>query len=154
MLRPAPVTFSGFCDIEPVPKERPRFNSYTKTAYTPTNTKRYEELVRKFLEREYPQNTFPMSGAIIAQLIFVLPKPKSVSKKTINVAVKPDIDNLVKSFLDACDFNKKILSNNNKYIQAGVFENDSRISELHAKKIYVSDKFPTSGTFFKFAIIK
>lgn len=133
-LDPAPTIFEGFCPIEPVPKGRPRFNSRTRTTYTPPQTAKYEKAVRKFLEHEYGKRE-PMDGALLARYEFVVPRPTSAPKKKIYDDRKPDIDNLVKAFQDAMDFNHK----SPEGTALGVIANDSRIAIVQSVKRYAED---------------
>lgn len=130
-LQPAPDEFSGFCPIEPVPKGRPRFTK-SGHAYTPKETRDYESAVRSWLRRAYGHPRMPMGGAIRAEYEFVLPRPKSARKRDRLSFKKPDVDNLVKAFQDACEFGSKSADG----IALGVVENDSRVSCVSAKKRY------------------
>lgn len=63
-------------------------------------------------------------GGITVNLLFNLPRPKSLKKSVINHVKKPDIDNLVKSVLDAA--------------KGIVWRDDSQIVILHAMKRYTA----------------
>ena len=143
-LKEAPECFYGFCHVPPVPKQRPRFSTTTRRAYTDSKTRKYLGELGSYFFKEYGDNTAPMSGAIEAVLIFYVEKPKSKSNKVLYPEWKPDVDNLVKSFLDGTDFSKL-----SKRKTAGVLENDSRIVRLLCEKRYASDKRPV-GTAFLF----
>ena len=134
-LRIAPYSVAGFCPVSPVPKGRPRFNSKTHITYTPKETLEYEDAVRRHFISKYGLNSAPMDGAILAVYEFILPRPKSVSKKTLHSSTKPDVDNFIKSFQDALDFKAKSLGG----VALGVIANDSRISVLAATKRYARD---------------
>lgn len=134
-LKPAPASFEGFCPIEPVPKGRPRFNSRSGTAYTPAKTRKYESAVRSWAMSEYGDDVAPMDGPLSVRYEFLLPKPKSVTRKTWYSHRKPDIDNLVKSFQDALDFESKWYDGT----IMGVMANDSRFSVMSATKRYARD---------------
>jgi crossover junction endodeoxyribonuclease RusA len=60
-------------------------------------------------------------GPLKIQLLFELPKGKSVSR--FSPSVKPDVDKLCRSIFDALE-------------AAGCYANDSQIVELHATKTY------------------
>jgi Holliday junction resolvase RusA-like endonuclease len=67
----------------------------------------------------------PMTGAVMLTLQIVLPRPKSITRKTrpnprLRHAKKPDVDNLVKSIKDA--------------LTGLVWVDDSQVAELHASK--------------------
>lgn len=143
-LKEAPECFYGFCRVPPIPKQRPRFSMATRRAYTDSKTRKYLGELGSYFFKEYGDNTAPMGGAIEAVLIFYVEKPKSKSNKVLYPEWKPDVDNLVKSFLDGTDFSKL-----SKRKTAGVLENDSRIVRLLCEKRYASDERPV-GTAFLF----
>lgn len=134
-LRTAPYSVAGFCPVPPVPKGRPRFNSKTQTTYTPKETLEYEEAVRAHFISRYGLSSEPMDGPLLAVYEFILPRPKSISRKAVHSSTKPDIDNFVKSFQDALDFKRKSRGG----IALGVIANDSRISVLASAKRYAGD---------------
>jgi len=134
MLKPAPDEFSGFCPIPPVPKGRPRFTK-NGHAYTPKETRNYESAVRLWMKRAYGHPRMPMGGALRAEYEFVIPKPKSIPKRERLSSKKPDVDNYVKAFQDAFEFDCKSADG----IALGVVENDSRIAYVTAKKRYAED---------------
>ena len=90
--------------IPPVSKGRPRFAN--GQAYTPSKTKEYEATVQLLARSKIKR---PLTGAVRLSIQFYLPIPKSWSepKKQAAMAgeivptVKPDIDNLTKSIMDA-----------------------------------------------------
>ena len=133
-LDPAPGIFEGFCPIEPVPKGRPRFNSRTRTTYTPPETAKYEKAVRAFFEHEYGKRE-PMDGALLARYEFIVSRPTSAPKKKVYDDRKPDIDNLVKAFQDAMDFKHK----SPEGVALGVIANDSRIAIVQSSKRYARE---------------
>lgn len=146
---PMPLMFSGFCPVPPEPKGRPKFTTRGGfvRAYTPRNTLAYETMVRKWMIQAYGLRRTPMDGQVLASYEFVLSRPKAVSKKKIFSDKKPDIDNLVKAFLDACDFKAKAPTS-----AAGVMANDSRISVSIATKRYAKAGEDV-GTKFAFMLI-
>lgn len=92
----------------PVPKGRPRFTRQG-FAYTPQKTREYEKMVadiaRKIMSGKPPLD-FPVKVLAVAYM----PMPKMSMKKTADAvagyilpAKKPDIDNLAKAALDACN---------------------------------------------------
>lgn len=145
ILSEAPEVFSGFCPIAPVPKGRPRFARQGKfvRTYTPKETEDYENAVRAWMRKKYGDMRYPMDGAIKATYIFVLPRPKSKSKKKNLVSTKPDVDNLAKSFQDGLDFKKK-----SRGTALGVIANDSRVAILLCSKRYAKEG-EEPGTYFK-----
>lgn len=109
--------------MEPKPKGRPRFaNGH---AYTPKETREYEDLVRLIARNAIKA---PQSGAIRMKVDFYLPMPKKLSKAKFGDSEprptkKPDIDNLGKAVLDA--------------LNSGVgYEDDKQIVELTLRKFY------------------
>lgn len=94
---------------EPKGKGRPRFSRtpYGVRAVTPADTRNYEAFVKISYLNEV--GTVKLEGAIAAEIIGVFPIPKSVSKKQrelmeqgkVPYTKKIDIDNLVKSIMDA-----------------------------------------------------
>lgn len=112
-----------------VGKARPRMNTRTGKAYTPTNTKLYEYSLRQWFIREYP-NFKPIENRVKVTIIAYFDVPKSTSKKkeaemlagNISPTKKPDIDNIIKIVLDAM----------NKF----AFKDDTQVVEINVKKIY------------------
>ena len=76
---------------ELVGKARPRMNTRTGRAYTPTNTKLYEYSLRQWFIREYPYFV-PIESRVKLTIIdyFVIPKIKikKKQKKIIKVQVR------------------------------------------------------------------
>lgn len=114
-----------------VGKQRPRMNTYTGIAYTPTKTKYYEYLVRKYFQDKYNDIDFiPGNVSVKVTIIAYFGITKSISKKKIQQMLnnqirptkKPDIDNITKIILDAL----------NKFI----FYDDTQVVELEVKKYY------------------
>ena len=109
---------------EPVPKGRPRF--YGGHAVTPEKTRRYEKLIRD----SWTHGLIDAEDVIV-HMVFVMPIPKSYSKKKQAALVgashtkKPDLDNLVKAVLDA--------------LNGKAFADDSVISSISASKEYGSE---------------
>ena len=119
---------------QPVPKGRPR-SALVKSKrgisipvhYTPQKTKLFESNVQLQLIQQGFTGKELLEGPLKIVIIYQLLKPKSKSKKKKWVDVKPDLDNLVKSILDACE--------------GFLFRNDSQICVTESKKIY-TDKQP------------
>jgi len=111
----------------PVPKGRPRFyraGKYIGT-YTPKNTRKWEEFVR-FQALQYRPKEVP-ECAIEMELLFLIPRPKSLPKKVKYHIKKPDIENLAKSILDA--------------LQGIFYRNDSQIYKLSLIKEYSTERY-------------
>ena len=112
-----------------VGKARPRMNTRTGKAYTPTNTINYEYFLRQWFIRKYP-NFKPIDGRVKVSIIAYFEVPKSTSKKkeaemlsnSISPTKKPDIDNIVKIVLDGM----------NKF----AFKDDTQVIKLEVEKKY------------------
>lgn len=93
-------------DGAPVAKGRPRLGRYG--TYTPKKTQEYEEYVKMCWVAKYG-SIQPSEQPLEMNIVFYMPIPKSYSKKQraemlngrIKHTKKPDIDNLIKSVLDA-----------------------------------------------------
>ena len=112
-------------------KARPRMNTYTGVAYTPTKTNYYEYLVKKAFQDKYGGiDLIPGNIAVKVTIIAYFGVPKSASNKKsqqmlnqlIRPTKKPDIDNITKIVLDAM----------NKF----VIYDDTQVVELEVKKYY------------------
>lgn len=94
--------------ITPVPKARPRFTRYGHT-YTPKKTADYEKAVAEYWRQATKGFQYDREQALIVNLVFGMPIPKSTSKAktelmangTIRPTKKPDVDNLAKAVMDA-----------------------------------------------------
>lgn len=114
-------------DGVPVAKGRPRFSRYG--AYTPKKTQEYEEYVKMCWVAKYG-GVQPSEQSLEVDIVFYLPIPKSVNKKQraemldgrIKHTKKPDIDNLIKSVLDA--------------LNGIAYSDDSKIIKVTAVKRY------------------
>ncbi len=112
-----------------VGKARPRMNTRTGKAYTPTNTKNYEYFLRQWFIREYP-NFKPLENRVKVSITAYFEIPKSTSKKketemlaeNISPTKKPDIDNIIKIVLDAM----------NKF----AFKDDTQVTKIEVEKKY------------------
>ena len=112
--------------VQPVSKGRPRFaNGH---AYTPQKTRDYEELVQFIAKRSIKQ---PLTGAIRLKVSFYLPIPKSwpetkkqaAMDRQIVPTTKPDVDNLLKTIMDA--------------LNGGIgYNDDKQVVEIIAEKWY------------------
>ena len=83
---------------KPQTKLRPRFSRWKGKVKT-YNCQSDEEQTMKW-QLKARMNGPPLEGPLSINLVFVMPRPKSRSKKEIYHAVKPDIDNLIKWILD------------------------------------------------------
>lgn len=95
---------------EPKGKMRPKASSFGGHArvYTPSKQVEYENWVRLCYRRAYPEAE-PFDRPLMVSLLIFLPIPKSESRKKralmangeILPTKKPDVDNVMKSVLDA-----------------------------------------------------
>lgn len=114
-------------------KARPRVNTYTSQAYTPTNTKDYEMLIKQYFKVKYPRYV-PLENRVFVKIVAQFKIPKNTSNKNaenmlngnISPTKKPDIDNIVKIILDAL---------NNM-----AFKDDNQITKLEIEKIYAEEE--------------
>ncbi len=110
-------------------KARPRMNTRTGRAYTPTKTKNYEYFLRQTFIEKYP-NFKTIESKVKVTIIAYFSVPKSVSKLKeaemlagiISPTKKPDADNIVKIVLDAM----------NKF----AFKDDTQVTKLDIEKRY------------------
>ena len=121
---------------EPKGKGRPRFNRRTGTAYSPTATKDYEDLVRlSFINTykgvmSYGMQPYGMHIPLKATIeaFYALPKSGSRARKSRMLAnverptKKPDTDNIAKIILDA--------------LNGLAYHDDAQIVELNLIKCY------------------
>lgn len=115
---------------EPVGKQRPRVvkNRNGKiVAYTPSKTKVYEQTVRAAFLKELEKNEseIDLAAAKKLSIYFWLKRPKSSKRKY--PTVKPDIDNLIKSVLDA--------------LNGIAYRDDAQIIDISASKTYHDKNF-------------
>lgn len=95
-------------ELDKIAKQRPRTNFYTRSIYTPTQTKRREKIIAQEF-RIQNRDWVCDDSAVEVEIIASLPIPKSASKKKqlqmligkILPTVKPDVDNILKLVLDA-----------------------------------------------------
>lgn len=114
-------------------KGRPRVNTQTAIAYTPSKTKEYEDLVKQYFILRY-RRISPLEGRIKVHIKAYFGIPKNTSQKqkedmlknNISPIKKPDIDNIAKIILDAL----------NKL----AFKDDNQITKIDIEKIYSEEE--------------
>lgn len=106
-------------DLEPVAKGRPRFTRQGH-AFTPPKTRRFEAMIADLARGAYMGT--PLAGPLAVDVTFFLRAPKK--RVRTFPSIKPDVENLAKSLLDA--------------LNGIVWQDDSLIVELHARKVYAS----------------
>lgn len=127
------MTFQVMFQVEgtPIGKGRPKFarrGNFVST-YTPTKTRDYEELIRDAAKIAMG-STEPIETPVVACIYIIVPIPASYSKKRSVACLdgserpckKPDIDNIIKAYLDA--------------MNGIVYKDDTQVVSLHATKVY------------------
>ena len=112
---------------EPQGKLRARVSKFG--AYTPKKTVNYETYIKELFVIKYP-DFIPLAGALIIELMAWLTIPKSTSKKRRGLMLKkiirptkrPDVDNILKTSMDA--------------LEGLAFKNDNQIATVLASKFY------------------
>ena len=126
MINKIRLTING----TPVGKGRPK---YTKSghAYTPSNTREYEDTIRTLYRMQYHGFKFSKDIPLDMRIRAFYPIPKSDSKglhmKKIKNEIrphniKPDIDNVIKIVCDA--------------LNEMAYHDDTQIVDLQARKFY------------------
>lgn len=126
MINKIRLTING----TPVGKGRPK---YTKSghAYTPSNTREYEDTIRTLYRMQYHGFKFAQGIPLDMRIRAFYPIPKSDSKglhmkKSKNEIrphnIKPDIDNVIKIVCDA--------------LNEMAYHDDTQIVDLQARKFY------------------
>lgn len=115
-------------DIAPAPKGRPR-TTKTGHTYTPKRTRAWESAA-KLLIKSVLVNSEPFDSPVRVVVVFVCQRPKTahtgVSSARYRKHTRPDLDNLLKSLLDAASL-------------AEVWTDDSRVTEVIASKVYAAE---------------
>lgn len=107
---------------KPVPQQRPRFRrmgSFVHT-YDPADCVSWKERVAWYAVQ---QKAKLLSGALEMQVMFFLPRPKSLPKKVKYPVKKPDLKNLLAGVEDA--------------LEDICYKNDSQIINERMRKRYV-----------------
>ena len=112
-------------------KQRPKFNRFSGRAYTPKQTISFENWVRDCYFRSISSiDNKPTDKPLKVSITMYVEIPQSKSKKQkekmltgeIKPIVKPDVDNVAKSILDA--------------LNGIVYLDDKQIIELDIEKLY------------------
>ena len=116
---------------DPKGKGRPRFSRAGKftRVYTDKQTLDYEAVI-KFFAAEAMGSTDMLETPVSVFLYIRHAVPQSYSKKRTEACLsgleqpckKPDIDNIVKTFLDG--------------MNGAIFKDDTQVVDLHVKKVY------------------
>jgi len=119
-----------FAEHEPAAQPRPRFNRRTgRTYHKRGKCTDYRDTVKESCYNSWGGRK-PYRGPVRVEIFFYFPRPKSLTWKKKKMrrlwkSKKPDIDNCVKSTLDA--------------MNGIAFEDDGQVSELFCKKFLVGD---------------
>lgn len=89
-------------DWEPVAKGRPRLAVVggNARAYTPAKTRHAEASIRYLIRKQEPI-CLPRDTPLCVSIVFRCARPKSLPKRVLFHTKKPDLDNLLKTILDA-----------------------------------------------------
>ena len=118
-------------NVEPYPKGRPKTTTIGKHAivYTPKKTKIAEADIKASIRKEITKaKRFGAGEALVLWVTFYVVRPKSAPKRVRHPVKRPDLDNLLKTLLDALD----------KF----AFPDDSQIVNIHAKKAFAAAGTP------------
>ena len=117
-------------EIEPVSQARPRARRIGKgiMLYDPKNVKQFKEELHALAEQRYQYA--PLEGELTVEVTFYRRVQNSISRLEhnrrltgeVNPTVKPDIDNYIKSALDA--------------LNGVIWKDDNQITNLIAHKRY------------------
>jgi len=124
----------------PAPKARARVvrTKYFTGSYTPKKTKDFETLVRRSFEKH--EDVVPKAiNSISMDIVFYMPIPKYLRNKRVPGQihnVKPDIDNLVKSIMDALNPVYAKIGKLKINIFKGAWKDDGMIYYLRTYKVY------------------
>lgn len=117
-----------FIPVIPVAKARPRFRRLRNGSvhtFTPGKTKTAEEQIASCVFKHMAAGKLkPLGGVVVVELVFALPKPKSV-KKRLHPTVKADIDNYCKLVFDS--------------LNGIAWEDDAQIIQIVAQKTYATE---------------
>jgi len=120
-----------YIETLPIPKGRPRFTR-SGHSYTPKRTKDYEKIIKTIAQEHVSKgDCFTMPVQVNANFHFQVPKSYSQSKRNdcLNGVLlpKPDLDNLLKSLLDA--------------LNGICFQDDTLVQKIRASKRYADKNF-------------
>lgn len=139
------ASFTFFISGKPIGKGRPRFRAVPNRngghfvqTYTPKATREWEQeigeqvgivLARLRSKGALRDIELPLSGRVILNLRFNLPKPKSAPKKLRFQKKKPDLDNLDKALIDALS-------------SIGLIKDDNIVTDISTCKRFATDAHP------------
>lgn len=120
----------------PVAKARPRIGR--GRAYTPRKTKDHEQLLSWEILSQFKKQweDGPLSVALWVEIVFYLPTPKK--KKYDYPQTRPDLDNYVKTVMDA--------------MNGIVYEDDSQVVKIVAEKVFTTPAYGPPRTIIKIGV--
>lgn len=74
-----------------------------------------------------------IDGPVLLDITFYLPRPKSIPKGQFYPVKYPDLDKLQRSTFDGLS-------------EGGALANDSRVVDVHARKLYATPEHPAGAT--------
>lgn len=115
-------------DVEGIPVPQGSFRHIGNGRIIAANPKlnAWRETIATAINND-PKAPFQINAPVKVELVFILPRPKTVIRQ--HHTVKPDIDKLVRATLDAISLYR--------YSQA--LTDDSIVTDLHAAKRYTTD---------------
>ena len=127
--------------ITPVPKARPGFTRYGH-AYTPKKTADYEKAIAEYWRQATHNFKYDREQALIVNLVFGMPIPKSTSKSKaeqmdagiIPHIKKADVDNLAKAVLDG--LNGVAWGDDSQIVRVSIFKEYAKEPYVY---IYIHD---------------
>ena len=127
------MTFQVTFKVDVIPRGKGRARHARRgnfiSTYTDSKTRSYEEIINLAAKQAMGASD-PLEGPVDLFVYASMPVPQSYSKTRSKACLegserhtkKPDIDNIIKSVMDAC--------------QKVVFLNDTQVVNLHATKVY------------------
>lgn len=115
----------------PAPQGSKRHVGHGIMVETSRHVKAWRDSVATQVLDALPEGWQPLDGPLYLGAEFYLPRPK-VRKKESHHVVAPDLDKLIRSTCDALT-------------AAGVWRDDARVAEVHAVKLYTTEKRAHTG---------
>lgn len=117
----SPEAYSIFIPLVPVAKARPRLGRHG--TFTPAKSKNAEAEIRYWLANS---GCRMIEGPLRLDVVFHMPRPKSLKKGTVWHTKRPDADNLAKQVMDA----------GNGFL----WSDDAAICDLRISKVYAIER--------------
>jgi len=113
--------------VEPHAKGRPKVSTFSGHAqvYTPKKTRIAESDIKASIRAEIAKAERFLAGEpLVLWVTFYVVRPKSAPKRVKHPVTRPDLDNYLKTFLDALD----------KF----AFPDDAQVVNIHARKAFAA----------------